>query len=154
MPLSLFLLLPLSSSSSSSSLSPPLFSSSGFPVGIAIHSESSTLAVADTGNDRIQLLSTSGRHLKTIRSGKEEEGRVKDVRFKSVHSIAITRERIFMTDPKNNSIEVLARDGSRVLSIREEVELQQPTELLVVEEKIVVFSDMDGKRVQIMEPMT
>ena len=37
-----------------------------YPAGITLHRETQMLIVADTGNDRIQILTTSGEHLKSI----------------------------------------------------------------------------------------
>lgn len=37
-----------------------------YPAGITLHRETQTLIVADTGNDRIQILTKRGEHLKSI----------------------------------------------------------------------------------------
>ena len=89
-----------------------------YPVGLTLDRETNSLIVADTGNDRIQILSTDGEHRKTFGLlGKHETNSDGVPLFKLPHDVAVIARKIYVTDLGNHRIQVLTMDGQHVRSL-------------------------------------
>ena len=89
-----------------------------YPVGLTLDRETNSLIVADTGNDRIQILSTDGEHRKTFGLlGKHETNAEGVPLFKLPHDVVVIARKIYVTDLGNHRIQVLTMDGQHVRSL-------------------------------------
>ena len=94
-----------------------------YPVGLTLlrstdQSEINKLIVADTCNDRIQILSTAGKHISSFgRMGKHETNDAGVPLFKLPHDICVIAGQIYVSDYGNHRIQVLTMDGKHVRSL-------------------------------------
>jgi hypothetical protein len=94
-----------------------------YPVGLTLlrstdQSEINKIIVADTCNDRIQILSTAGKHISSFgRMGKHETNDAGVPLFKLPHDICVIAEKIYVSDYGNHRIQVLTIDGKHVRSL-------------------------------------
>jgi len=117
------------------------------PYGMAIHEN--MLYVADTGNYRIQVFTTTGEFMFSF--GKKGVG---DGQFQKPYDIAIEQNMIFVTDPKNKRIQVFDLDGNFISKFSPSHDnLRYPSEITVSEDRIfltdtkkagIFVYDLDG----------
>ena len=89
-----------------------------YPVGIALDAGANTLVVADTGNDRIQILTNQGEHIRTFGLlGKHETNGQGEPLLKLPHDVVVIAGKIYVTDLGNHRIQVLTMDGEHVRSL-------------------------------------
>ncbi|XP_018352857.1 PREDICTED: E3 ubiquitin-protein ligase TRIM71-like [Trachymyrmex septentrionalis] len=132
------------------------------PEGITFHPERSVLYVADTGNDRIQILEKDGTYLDSI--GPKNKNIRDTVRFRKTGpsklnqptDVAVTIMHVVVADSGNHKIKIFNHDGEILQSIGgigTTKGLFRSPEVLKIDDKgYIIVGDAGNGRVQIFSP--
>ncbi|XP_067204863.1 RING finger protein nhl-1-like [Linepithema humile] len=134
------------------------------PEGIAFHPERSVLYVADTGNNRIQILKKDGTYLDSI--GSKSTHTSGSIRFCTINQIAsqlnqptdvaVTITCIAVADSGNHQVKVFDHDGQilhTIGSVGTAKGLFRSPEVLKIDKKgYIIVGDAGNGRVQIFSP--
>ena len=126
-----------------------------YPVGMTVDRESKTLIVADTGNDRIQILTMEGEHMSSFGLlGKHETNSNGVPLFKLPYDVTVIARQIYVTDHGNHRIQVLTMDGKHVRSLGSNGTktgmFVHPRRLMKSPSGLLMVSDQENNRVQIL----
>jgi DNA-binding beta-propeller fold protein YncE len=128
-----------------------------YPVGLTLHGDQ--LFVADTGNDRIQILSKEGEHIRSIGLlGKHETNKTGEPLFKLPHDVCIIGKTLYVTDLGNHRIQVLTLDGAHIRSLGSNGTktglFVNPRRLMRGPSGLLLVTDQENSRVQILSADT
>ncbi|XP_018314682.1 uncharacterized protein [Mycetomoellerius zeteki] len=134
------------------------------PEGITFHPERSVLYVADTGNNRIQILEKDGTYLDSI--GPKNKNTRDTVRFRKTGpsvstlnqptDVAVTITHVVIADSGNHKVKIFNHDGQILQSIGgigTTKGLFRSPEVLKIDAKgYIIVGDAGNGRVQIFSP--
>ncbi|KAG5312850.1 NHL1 protein, partial [Acromyrmex insinuator] len=132
------------------------------PEGITFHPERSILYIADTGNNRIQILEKDGTYLDSI--GPKNKNTGDTVKFRKTGpsklnqptDVAVTIMHVVVADSGNHKIKIFNHDGQILQSIGgigTTKGLFRSPEVLKIDDKgYIIVGDAGNGRVQIFSP--
>ncbi|XP_011069250.1 PREDICTED: RING finger protein nhl-1-like [Acromyrmex echinatior] len=132
------------------------------PEGITFHPERSVLYIADTGNNRIQILEKDGTYLDSI--GPKNKNTGDTVKFRKTGpsklnqptDVAVTIMHVIVADSGNHKIKIFNHDGQILQSIGgigTTKGLFRSPEVLKIDDKgYIIVGDAGNGRVQIFSP--
>lgn len=123
------------------------------PMGISFDKQGN-MFVADTENNRVQVLKKSGQFSHIIGAGREGSG--KGELSNPTDTAVDSQGFVYVVDSGNNRLSVFTTQGKFVRTIgregKAEGEFRNPRKICITKDNYLIVSDSDNNRVQIFDP--